>query len=82
MGDDRGEPGPVLKALLAATEREPIPGPYGTYIAYCPAHGDWWPPLTVQEFSKGTIIKCHAGCTTEEVLAVLNLSPSDLFDKN
>lgn len=52
----------------------------GGYVARCPAHEDKEPSLSVKEGNKGRVIKCHAGCSTENILAALSLSVSDLFD--
>jgi hypothetical protein len=52
----------------------------GGWIACCPAHDDHSPSLSISEGSDGRIlIKCHAGCTTEQVVATMSLSMSDLF---
>ncbi|MBC8205560.1 MAG: hypothetical protein H8E68_00200 [Kiritimatiellaeota bacterium] len=50
------------------------------WSACCPAHDDQSPSLSITEGDDGRIlIKCHAGCTTEQVVASLELSLSDLF---
>ena len=48
----------------------------------CPAHDDQTPSLGVSESDDGNaLVKCHAGCPTEEVLRKLGLSMSDLFPR-
>jgi hypothetical protein len=53
----------------------------GTRWQYqCPAHEDRKPSLTVTRNAGGTVlIHCHAGCSTETVLAALGLTVKDLF---
>ena len=53
--------------------------------AKCPAHDDREPSLSISEGHDGrALIKCHAGCSTDDVIAALDLKPRDLFvsDKN
>jgi putative DNA primase/helicase len=58
----------------------------GKYVndkkALCPAHDDSHASLSVgdRRDGKGIVIKCHAGCEYQEVLAALDMSPRDLFD--
>ena len=48
--------------------------------ACCPAHDDHTPSLSIAVGDDGRIlIKCHAGCTAEQVVASIGLSLSDLF---
>jgi AAA domain len=48
--------------------------------ARCPAHDDQTPSLSIKEGDDGrTLLKCHAGCTTEAICAKLNLTLADLF---
>jgi hypothetical protein len=52
----------------------------GRWIARCPAHDDRDPSLSVRELDDGRVlIKCHAGCKAEAVMAAKDLSMSDLF---
>jgi hypothetical protein len=51
----------------------------GAAIAHCPAHEDSSPSLSVTQGERGILVYCHAGCTTEAILAALNLRTSDLF---
>lgn len=48
--------------------------------AKCPVHDDRDPSLSIREGSDGrALIKCHAGCQTNDVLAGIGLKPRDLF---
>ncbi len=51
--------------------------------ARCPAHEDRAPSLSVREAEQfpGALVRCHAGCRTEDVLAALGLTTADLFDE-
>ena len=52
----------------------------GGWKACCPAHEDRSPSLSISEGDDGRIlIRCHAGCTTEQVVAAMGLSLADLF---
>ncbi len=54
----------------------------GYFIACCPAHDDREPSLSVKEGDDGrALIKCHAGCAVDEVLAAISLRMSDLFER-
>jgi Protein of unknown function (DUF3631) len=48
--------------------------------AKCPAHEDHTPSLSICEGDDGcALIHCHAGCSTDDVLAALGMSKRDLF---
>ena len=50
------------------------------WIAECPAHQDREPSLSIDEGSDGrALLKCHAGCSTDDVIAALGLTRRDLF---
>jgi AAA domain-containing protein len=50
------------------------------WLAKCPAHEDRRPSLTIDEGSDGrALVKCHAGCTLDAVLAASGLTRRDLF---
>lgn len=52
----------------------------GRYIAKCPAHDDRSPSLTLRETNDGRVLlHCFSGCATEDVLAAVGLTFSDLF---
>lgn len=46
----------------------------------CPAHDDRAPSLSVTEGESRVLLRCHANCPTEDILAALNLRMADLFD--
>ncbi|MEU3356073.1 hypothetical protein [Streptomyces sp. NPDC037389] len=48
----------------------------------CPAHDDSQPSLSVDYKSadRKTVVWCHAGCHTEDVVAAVGLKLSDLYD--
>jgi len=55
----------------------------GSWKALCPAHADREPSLSVTEGDDGrALLKCFAGCDTENVVAALGLEMSDLFEKS
>lgn len=47
----------------------------------CVAHEDRAPSLSVTRGPKGVLLNCHAGCATEDVVAELGLTMTDLFDE-
>ena len=50
------------------------------WIALCPAHDDRNPSLSIREGDDGRILlKCHAGCAAEAIVAALGLQMRDLF---
>ncbi len=51
--------------------------------ALCPAHADVNPSLSVLEADDGKVLlRCHAGCDTEEILKALGLDWRDLFPED
>jgi 5S rRNA maturation endonuclease (ribonuclease M5) len=49
----------------------------------CPAHEDANPSLSISEGHDGRVLlKCHAGCPTEAIVAALGLKLRDLFADN
>ena len=49
----------------------------------CPAHDDHRPSLSVTEGRDGRVLlKCHTGCTPEDIVAALGLTMADLFNEN
>ena len=49
--------------------------------ALCPAHDDHTPSLSVTQDHGTVLIKCHAGCSTEEIVSAMGLSMADLYTK-
>jgi hypothetical protein len=52
------------------------------WTAKCPAHEDEQNSLSVSYGNDKWLLKCHAGCDWEAIVAALGLSASDLFDGN
>jgi hypothetical protein len=50
------------------------------WIAQCPAHSDEVASLCIGAEGKKILLKCQAGCRTEDVLNSLGLSMKDLFE--
>jgi len=44
----------------------------------CPAHDDKTPSLSINHGDIGTVINCHAGCTTDQVMTAIGRAVSDL----
>ena len=52
------------------------------YAARCPAHDDRNASLSVGVGDDGRVlVKCHAGCTAEEITAAVGLTIADLFER-
>lgn len=50
------------------------------HLARCPAHQDDTPSLGITENARGdALLRCRAGCPTEEIVAALGLAMRDLF---
>lgn len=54
----------------------------GKAQAPCPAHPDKEASLTLTDGNDRTLIKCHAGCSTEAVVIAAGLKMADLFSEN
>ena len=68
----------IITELLAGLEQ--VKGTNGQYTAKCPAHDDRVNSLSVSVGRDGRILlHCHAGCTTEAILAAMHLDMKDLF---
>lgn len=50
------------------------------WIARCPAHEDRSPSLCITESDGKVLVYCHAECPTAEILGVVGLRMSDLFE--
>ena len=49
-------------------------------MALCPNHLDRVASLRVEETPDGIVLlRCHAGCRTQDVVAAINLTMADLF---
>jgi hypothetical protein len=49
------------------------------YVGICPVHDDREASLGVTESDTGLLVKCYAGCSTEDVMTALGKKMSDLF---
>ena len=66
-------------ALLSRLNRVRRTGP-GTWVARCPAHDDRRPSLGIRETADGRLlVRCHAECATEDVLAAVGLTFASLY---
>src|SRR5688572_7839323 len=75
MGPGCARPLDLLLPLLAKVKRTK-----GGWSARCPAHDDNAPSLAIKEGDDGrALVKCHAGCSFEQICAALHLQPKDLF---
>ncbi|CAN5537393.1 hypothetical protein BH18ACT8_BH18ACT8_16290 [soil metagenome] len=52
------------------------------HMTQCPAHEDRNPSLSVTAGESRVLLRCHAGCDTDDVLTALGLSRADLFDES
>ena len=50
----------------------------GGWQACCPAHDDKKPSLSIADGNTATVLRCHAGCKTSEILASLDLGYKDI----
>lgn len=55
----------------AATIIAALGGNSRTGMCRCPAHDDKTPSLSVSNGDRGVLVKCHAGCSQEDVIAEL-----------
>ena len=68
------------KASEIARILDARPAGLNRWTAHCPAHDDRKPSLSIREAGDGrTLIHCHAGCATEQILKVMGLQMADLF---
>lgn len=49
-------------------------------MVQCPAHDDRNPSLSVRRIEGSVLLHCHSGCHTDDVLAALGLTKTDLYD--
>lgn len=54
----------------------------GSYMTKCPAHSDRNPSLKITINPDKILLRCHAGCKTEDILDVIGLEMSDLYLKD
>jgi putative DNA primase/helicase len=69
---------PIEDVLTHLENVKPKSG--GGWMALCPAHADRNPSLSIDQGDDGRVlIKCMAGCDTEDVLQAAGLTMADLF---
>lgn len=69
----------VLEAMERVGARPRQSGDSWTF--FCPVHGDGKSPAgTLSAGRERALIRCNAGCATEDIVTALGLSMSDLFD--
>jgi len=69
----------TVESLLQSCDKVRDTG-HGKWIACCPAHEDRSPSLAIKECSDGKVLlKCFAGCETEDVLAAVGMTFSDIM---
>jgi hypothetical protein len=54
-------------------------GRQDSWTARCPAHDDKKNSLSIAQKGGKVVLKCFAGCTTEEIVGALGLTMADLF---
>ena len=60
-----------------------VKGGHGQWTAKCPAHDDRQASLSVSVGEGGRgLLKCHAGCSTEDICTALGLTLKDLFSED
>ena len=70
----------AMEKITEALETRGCKGRNGSY--QCPSHDDRHESLSVRETRPGGIgVKCHTGCTAEEIMGALGMSTADLFDE-
>jgi hypothetical protein len=68
-----------LDALLGRLEG--VKAHNGYFMALCPTHHDRDPSLSISQGDGSRIlIKCHAGCTAENIVEAIGLTMRDLFN--
>jgi hypothetical protein len=67
-----------IEKVVAALEARGCRGRGSSWT--CPSHDDRRPSLSVREGADGrALLRCHAGCSLEDILAALGLGEPDLF---
>lgn len=71
--------GRLLTALQS--HGQPVRQNGDKWIAGCPCHDDQRPSLSIKVGNDGRVlVHCHAGCSMENILAPLAMTPADLFE--
>lgn len=68
------------QALRGLPQFHASPDTANQWIACCPAHEDRHPSLSITENEDGRVLmKCHAGCTFEQICEALHRDKADFF---
>ena len=68
----------VLSEVLQRLNK--VKGHGNQYSALCPAHDDENASLSISQGADGKILlKCQAGCCTEDIISAMGLKMSNLF---
>ncbi|MNF50631.1 DNA primase [compost metagenome] len=71
-----------LDKVLSCLEKVKSTGA-NKWKACCPAHDDKHPSLAISETSEGVVLlKCWAGCTTQNIVSTIGMELRDLFPGN
>lgn len=70
----------VLERLYQRTGRIPR-GSDRQKVSPCTAHDDSNPSLSIRLDADKVLLHCHAGCSVDDILASLDLTPADLFNQ-
>ena len=75
---------PTELILSAVRQHGGDPRPAGVgWSCRCPAHDDQKPSLSINTGNDGRVlVKCHRGCTPEEIVGAVGLTLADLFPKD
>lgn len=72
----------AIKEILHGTllpRLEGVKNQGGYFVARCPAHDDHEPSLSITPGkTQPIVLRCHAGCQTEDILAALDLTWDDI----
>lgn len=70
----------VLERIYQRTGRIPR-GSDRQKVSRCTAHDDSNPSLSIRLDADKVLLHCHAGCSVDDILASLDLTPADLFNQ-
>lgn len=56
-----------------------VKGSGNQYTALCPSHKDNNPSLSISQDGNKILLKCHAGCSIENIVTAMGLEMKDLF---
>ena len=69
----------TMQGILQLLRVDKGPSGSGEYLARCPAHDDRQASLSLREGEKGILLKCHAGCSVDDICRRLGIEVRDLF---